>query len=59
MVRIEVINETGKLVLTESFANDKFNLNRKELAIGKLESGIYFARIIDKEMVKVSKFIKY
>lgn len=58
-VKVEVLNETGKLVQSDSFSNDKFNLNRKELSIGELGPGIYFVRIIDQGTVKVAKFIKY
>jgi len=58
-VTVDVINETGSLMASEVFFNDKLNLNKRLLPIEFLSSGVYFVRIIDEGAVKVSKFVKH
>lgn len=58
-IEVEVLNESGKLVMKESLNNDKLNLNRKVINTSELGAGAYFVRLIDKNEVKVSKFMKH
>ncbi len=58
-VTVDVINETGSLMASELFVNDKLNLNKRTLPIEFLSPGVYFVRIIDDGVVRVSKFVKY
>jgi len=44
---------------SELFVNDKLNLNKRTLPIEFLSPGVYFVRIIDDGVVRVSKFVKY
>ncbi|MBL4705385.1 MAG: T9SS type A sorting domain-containing protein [Flavobacteriales bacterium] len=58
VIQVQVLNESGKLVKSEYMANDRLNLNRKVLETSDLSAGIYFIRFIDKNVVRLSKFVK-
>jgi len=58
LIHVQVLNESGKLVKTEYFVNDRSNLNKKKINTDELSAGIYFIRLIDKDEVRLSMFVK-